>query len=153
MHSSRMRTSCSLSWGVSMTKTPSRRRPPWTEAPQIEIPLDRNPPDRDPPGQKPPKTETPLDRNPPDRDPRGQRPPGQGPPGQRLPKTETPPGQSPPRTEAETPPCGQTNTCENITYRKLRLRAGKRNRMNLVQKQKGLLFLISDCDSARNECN
>ena len=67
MHSSGMRTACSLpyGWGVSMTETP---------------------PDRDSPGQRPPWTETPLDRHPP-----GQRPPGQRqPPGQRPPRMETP---------------------------------------------------------------
>ena len=43
--------------------------------------------------------------------PPGQRPPGQGPPG-RDPLDRDPPEQKAP------PPCGQTNTCENLTFAK-----------------------------------
>ena len=92
MNSSRMRTAPSLPYrGVSMTETP---------------------PDRDPPGQRPqdrdPQTETPR-----------QRPLRLRPPGQRLPR-QRPPWIETPWDRDRDPPCGQTDTGENL--RKLRLR-------------------------------
>ena len=92
MHSSRMRTACSLPYGGGLClkrsprprppgqrspdrdpsgQRPSRQRPPWTETPWTETPRLR------PPWTETPWTETlpPLDRDPMDRDPPGQRPP------------------------------------------------------------------------------
>ena len=65
MHSSRMRTACSLPYmGVSARGD----RDPRTEILWTQTPLDRDPLDRDPPRQRPlngdPWTETLLDRDP-----------------------------------------------------------------------------------------
>ena len=89
-------------WEVSMTKTSLDRDPP---------------PHRDPPGQTPPRQKPPGQRSPPQ-----QRPPTTT--GQRSPtnRQRPPTLDSDPHHRKETPsgqrprPCGQTNTCENITF-------------------------------------
>ena len=120
MYANRMRTASSLPYGGGVSVRgglPNRD------------PLNRNPPNREP------RTETPLDREPLDRDPQNRDPPWQRTPGQR------PPGQRPPRQRhpwscdlwcmlEQRPPCGQTNTYENIIFSQLRLRAVK----NMLQK-------------------
>ena len=99
MHSSRMRTGLSLPYGgVSVTETPPRQRHPGQRSPWTETPLDRDHPGQKPPGQRPP-TETLPNRDLLDRGLPGQRPPDRD-----------------PLDRDRDPPCGQTDTCENITF-------------------------------------
>ena len=111
---------------TNQTETPLDREPlHWTENP----PLDREPllwtetPRQRPSGQRPSWTETLLDRNPP-----GQRPPDRDlldrdpldrDPLDRDHCIETPWIETPwtgTLLDREPLPCGQTNTCENITF-------------------------------------
>ena len=133
MHSNRMRTASSLPYRGLYDRDPHGQRPP---------PHGQRPPGQRPPWTETPHGQ----RTPVDRDPPGQRPPGQRPSmGRDLPWTEVPrtdnmwfhssrmhtacsllyrgssdrdtwiPGQRPPGQRPR-PPCGQTDTCENITF-------------------------------------
>ena len=87
MHSSRMRTDCSLSVEGLYERDPSRRRPPWTETTQTKTPWTETPwtgtrrtetPKRETPWTETPWTD-PLDRDPLDRDPQDRDPQDRGP--------------------------------------------------------------------------
>ena len=117
---------CALTAPCRTGRSP-QQRPTWTETPG-QRPHRKRLPDIDPPGQRPPGqrppiqrpldrtpwTETPwvetsLDREPPDRGILVRHPPVRDPPGQRPPDRD-------PLDRDQDAPCGQTDTCENITF-------------------------------------
>ena len=137
MHSSWMRTACTLPYGGGCDRDSSRLRPPDRDTPCTETPCTetREPqtetPQTETPGQRPPSLDREPQRTPRqrslDRHPQTETPLDRGPPPcteTREPQTEIP-GQRPlPRTETETPR-GQTDTCESIAFANLVLAGGK----------------------------
>ena len=101
-----MHTACIPGWGGLLTERPPlRQRPLWTETtPWTETPGQWPPSGQRPPNRYPPWTET----------------------GQRLsPRRHMRPGSQTGSDIIQRPPCGMTDTCENITLPQTSFAGGK----------------------------